>query len=84
MKGALPWSVRYARRAGTIDFCPTLAALVSQVRIQILFPCRTLFHFISPHRPATWASSLAGSPVSVSLVQILEGSSKDPNQCLQF
>ncbi len=48
MKGVLPWLVRpWARRAGTRDFYPTLAALV-----------------ICPHRPATWAGSRAGPPVS--------------------
>jgi hypothetical protein len=35
IKGVLPWLVRWARRAGTIDFCPALAALIGQV--QILF-----------------------------------------------
>jgi hypothetical protein len=30
-KGVLPWLFRWARRAGTIDFCHALAALVSQV-----------------------------------------------------
>jgi hypothetical protein len=29
----------------------------------------TLFQFINPHRQATWPSSHAGSPVSVSLVE---------------
>jgi hypothetical protein len=32
-----------------------------------LSPHRTLFHFISLHRPAAWAGSRAGPPVSVSL-----------------
>ncbi len=27
MRGVLPWLVRLACRAGTIDFCPALAAL---------------------------------------------------------
>ncbi len=31
----------------------------------ISFPRRTLFHCISPHHPATWAGSRAGSPVFV-------------------
>ncbi len=38
----VPW----ARRAGSIDFCLALAALVSPVQNTIL-----LFHFISLHRP---------------------------------
>jgi hypothetical protein len=32
MKGVLPWLVRWARRAGTRDFYPALAALVSPVQ----------------------------------------------------
>jgi hypothetical protein len=39
----------------------------SQSSIKHYFPSCTLFHFISPYRPATWAGSRAGSPVSVSL-----------------
>jgi hypothetical protein len=31
MKGVLPWLVRWARHAGTGDFCPALAALVGPV-----------------------------------------------------
>jgi hypothetical protein len=33
----------------------------------LYFPHCTLFHFISPHRPATWAGMHAGSPIAVSL-----------------
>jgi len=29
MKGVLPWLVLWARRVGTIDFCPAMAAQVS-------------------------------------------------------
>ncbi len=54
MKGILPWLVRWARRAGTIVFCPALSALVYHVQ-NIIFPHRTLFHFVSPQRPVTWA-----------------------------
>ncbi len=32
MKGVLPWLVRWARHAGTIDFYPALAALVNSVQ----------------------------------------------------
>ncbi len=39
----------------------------SQPRTQYYFPRRTLFHFFSRHRPATWGVRRAGSPVSVSL-----------------
>jgi hypothetical protein len=56
MKGVLPWLVCWACRAGTKDFYPTLAALVS--------PAQNLFLFFCPHRPATWAGSRAGPPVS--------------------
>jgi hypothetical protein len=63
MKNVLPWLVPWAGRAGTIGFCPALAAPSQH---KILFS--SLFHFISPHRLATWAGSCAGSPVSVSLV----------------
>jgi hypothetical protein len=30
IKGVLPWLVRWTRRAGTIDFCPALAAVLQQ------------------------------------------------------
>jgi hypothetical protein len=40
MKGVLPWLVRWARRAGTIDFCPAWAALVSPVQNIIFLPAR--------------------------------------------
>jgi hypothetical protein len=36
----------------------------SQPSTKYYFPHRTLFHIISPHRPATWTGSRAGSPVS--------------------
>jgi hypothetical protein len=32
MKGVLPWLFRWACRAGSRDFCPALAALVSLVQ----------------------------------------------------
>jgi hypothetical protein len=65
-KEVFPWIVCCAC-AGTIDFCPALAALVSSVYVKYYSPPRTLFHFTCPHRPATWAGRRAGSPVSVSL-----------------
>jgi hypothetical protein len=43
MKGALPWLVRWARRAVTRDFCPALAAFVSTVQ-NIVF--LTVHYFI--------------------------------------
>jgi hypothetical protein len=32
MKGVLPWLVRWARHAGTIEYCPALAVLVNPVQ----------------------------------------------------
>ncbi len=66
MRGGLPWLVSWTRRAGTIDFCLALAALVSSVH-------NIIFHFISPYRPATWTGRRAGSPVSVSLGKMDRG-----------
>jgi hypothetical protein len=40
-----------------------------QASTKYYFPHRTLFHFISSHRPAAWPGSRAGSPVSVSLLR---------------
>ncbi len=51
-----------ARRAVTRDFYLALAALVSPVHF--FFPRRTLFQFMCLYRPATWAGSRAGPPVS--------------------
>jgi hypothetical protein len=59
----LPWLVRGACRAGTIDFCPVLAALVGPVQ-KHFFPHCILFQFICPHCPESWAGSRAGPPVS--------------------
>jgi hypothetical protein len=64
MEGVLPWLVRWTRYAGTIDFCHALA---SQPSTKYYFSYRTLFQFISSHRPATWEGSRAGSPVSLCL-----------------
>jgi hypothetical protein len=44
MKGVLPWMVRWARRAGTRDFCPALAAPLGPVQNIFL-----LMHTISLH-----------------------------------
>jgi hypothetical protein len=54
--------VLQARRAGTRDLYPSLAALVSSVQ-HIIFLAAHVF-IICPHRPATWAGSRARSPVS--------------------
>jgi hypothetical protein len=68
--GVLPWLVHRARCAGTRDFCPALAALVSPVQ-NILFHHRTLLNFICPRRPATCAGSRAESPVPLSVYLFL-------------
>ncbi len=45
LKVTLPWLARWARRAGTRDFYPALAALVTgQPSTKYFFPHRTLFH----------------------------------------
>ncbi len=61
MKEVLPWLVawlvvpcRYKR----FLFCHGCSSRPMQ------YPRRTLFHFLCPHRPASWACSRAGSPVS--------------------
>ncbi len=67
MEGVHPRLVRLTRRAGKIDFCPALAALVSPVRknfLRIFF-----FTILVPIAQATWAGRRVGSPVSVSLVK---------------
>ncbi len=67
-KGVLPWLVHLACRAGTIDFCPALAALGSPVQ-NIIFLTTHFFTLLVPSaHAATWAGSRAGSPVSWSLV----------------
>jgi hypothetical protein len=58
-----PSLVRWVSRDGTRDFYPALAALVCPEQ-NIFFPHRTLFHFMCPQRPATWAGGRDGSPVS--------------------
>jgi hypothetical protein len=47
---ALPWLVRWTRRAGTIDFCPALAALVSQVE-NIIFLITNFLLVNIAHQP---------------------------------
>ncbi len=47
MIGVHPWLVRWTRRAGTIDFCPALAAQVSPVQ-NIIFLIVHFFTFFVP------------------------------------
>jgi hypothetical protein len=62
--GSLSLSCRYRRFFLFLD-CS------SQPSIKYFFPHRTLLKFLCPNRPASWAGSRAGSPVSqyVSLVR---------------
>ena len=64
MNGVLSWLVRWAGPAGTRlkGYCSDLAALVGPV--QNIFFHTTLFQFLCPHRPASWAGSRAGPPIS--------------------
>jgi hypothetical protein len=62
--------VRRTSRAGTKDFCPALAALVSQVQ-NIIFLTEHFFTFLVPMAHATWAGGRAGSPISV-LLEVTE------------
>jgi hypothetical protein len=62
--GVPPWLVRWARRAGTIVFCPCPA----QCKILFSSPHTFSLYYIVPIAQQTWAGSRAGSPVSVSLV----------------
>jgi hypothetical protein len=58
-KGVCPWLVRWARHAGTRDFCPALSALDRPSPKMF-----SLSHLICPHRLASWAGSPAAPPVS--------------------
>jgi hypothetical protein len=64
MKGVLPWLVRWACRVGTRDLCSALAACSSRTSTKYFVTHRTFFKFLYPNRPASWAGSRAGSPVS--------------------
>ncbi len=65
-KKVLPWLVRLARRAGTIQEIFVLPWLLySRPSTKYLFPHRNLFHFIFPIvQQAGQAGSRAASPVS--------------------
>jgi hypothetical protein len=47
MKGVLTWLVRWSSRAGTIKFCPALAALGSPVQ-NIIFLAAHFFTLLVP------------------------------------
>jgi len=61
-RGSFLGLVRRAFRAGAKDFRPALATPVGPLQNIISSPYT--IHFIFPHHPASWAGSLAGSPVS--------------------
>jgi hypothetical protein len=63
MKEVLPWLVPWARRARTIDFCPSLAT--SQPSTIYYFAHRTLFTVL------VLIAQQPGSPVSLSLVRLV-------------
>jgi hypothetical protein len=71
MKRVLPWLVRWACRAGTIDFYHALAALVGPVHY-FFHNIYYLNSFVPIAQQAGQAGSRAGSSVSeyVSLVKI--------------
>jgi hypothetical protein len=81
MKRVLPWLVRWACRAGTRHFGPALAALVGSVQ-NIFFPHRTLFQFICPYRPASWADSRAGR-LTIFVTGHRPRTSQGPDACLR-
>jgi hypothetical protein len=58
MIGVLPSSDRWTFRAGTIDFCPAFAALVSPIQ-NIIFLTALFFTLLVPSRPATWVGRQA-------------------------
>jgi hypothetical protein len=64
MKGVIPWLVRWAGRAGTRDFYPAVASLISPVQNMFFLPVYYFMQFMCPRRPATWAGSRAGPPFS--------------------
>jgi len=65
MEWVLTWLVRWAFRAGTRDFYSALAAMVSPIQNILFLTLDYIFQFMCSHRPATWAGSCVGPPVSV-------------------
>ncbi len=62
MKGDLGWFIGLFMPVQDIFVLPW--QLQSAQNKKNFFPHRTLFQFICPHRPVSWADSRAGSPVS--------------------
>ncbi len=63
MKGVLPWLVCWARRAGTRDFYPALAALVSPIQNILFSSPYTISIYVSPSH-----SDLGRPPLSECVV----------------
>jgi hypothetical protein len=62
MKGELPCLVRWPVMPVLETFI--LPWLLWSAQYKIFFFLILQFYFMCPHRPATWAGSLAGQPVS--------------------
>jgi hypothetical protein len=77
MKGVLPWLVRWACRAGTRDFCPALAALVSP--IQNIFTVLCFNSFVPIAQQAGQAAVLGRLSLSLCL---LSGRGVSVSKCL--
>ncbi len=60
MKGVLPWLVRLGSSCQYTRFL----SCSGQTSTKYSFPRCTLFQILCPHRPATWAGSRAGPPIS--------------------
>ncbi len=59
---SLVGSLSLSCRAGTRDF--VLPWLLYSAQYKVFIPHPILFHFLLPHRQASWAGSRAGSPIS--------------------
>jgi hypothetical protein len=59
-KGFHSWLVRWACRAGPIDICSALSALVGPVQNIFFLVLNTLFQFLFPHRLASWQAAVLG------------------------
>ncbi len=64
MKGVLPWFVCCMDSSCSYNKFLSCVSCSSWPSTKYFFPHRTVFQFICPHHPASWAGSRAGSPVS--------------------
>ncbi len=67
MKGVLSWFVRWACRAGTRDFCSSLAALVGLVQNIFFLTVHYLISFVPIAQQAEQAAVLGRLSLSVCL-----------------